>query len=48
MLIEAESVEDVLSVLQSDPYIVESVPSRILIRTLEINISGNIELLFAR
>ncbi len=45
MLIEGESVEDVLSVLQSDPYIVEPVPSKVLIRSLEINVVGNTQLL---
>ena len=46
MLIEAKSVEDVLTVLQSDPYIVEPIPSKVLIRSLEINVLGNTELLF--
>jgi len=46
MLIEAKSVEDVLAVLQSDPYIVEPIPSKVLIRSLEINVLGNTGLLF--
>lgn len=46
MLIEAESVEDVLTVLQSDPYIVEPIPSKVLIRSLEVNVLGNAGLLF--
>lgn len=46
MLIEAKSVEDVLTVLQSDPYIVEPIPSKVLIRSLEINVLGNTQLLF--
>jgi uncharacterized protein YciI len=46
MLIEAESVEDVLAVLQSDPYVVEPIPSKVLIRSLEINVLGNTQLLF--
>jgi uncharacterized protein YciI len=46
MLIEASSVEDVLGVLQSDPYIVEPIPSKVLIRSLEINVLGNTGLLF--
>ena len=46
MLIEARSVEDVLTVLQSDPYVVEPIPSKILIRSLEINVIGNTKLLF--
>jgi uncharacterized protein YciI len=45
MLIEGESVEDVLSVLQSDPYIVEPIPTKVLIRSLEINVLGNIQFL---
>lgn len=45
MLIEAKSVEDVLAVLQSDPYIVEPIPSKVLIRSLEINVFGNTGLL---
>jgi len=48
MLIEAESVEDVLTVIQHDPYIVEPVSSRLLIRPLEINVLGNTELSFSR
>ena len=46
MLIEAKSVEDVLTVLQNDPYIVEPNPSKVLIRSLEINVLGNTRLLF--
>jgi uncharacterized protein YciI len=46
MLLEAESVEDVLTILQSDPYIVEPIPSKVLIRSLEVNVAGNPELLF--
>lgn len=46
MLIEAESVTDVLSVLQSDPYVVEPISSSVLIRSLEINVLGNADLLF--
>lgn len=46
MLIEAKSVEDVLTVLQSDPYIVEPSPNKVLIRSLEINVAGNTGLLF--
>ena len=45
MLIEAKSVEDVLTVLQSDPYIIEPIPSKVLIRSLEISVLGNPELL---
>ena len=45
MLIEAQSVEDVLTVLQNDPYVVEPAPSKVLIRSLEINVLGNTELL---
>ena len=45
MLIEAQSVEDVLAVLQNDPYVVEPAPSKVLIRSLEINVFGNTELL---
>ena len=45
MLIEAQSVEDVLTVLQRDPYIVEPIPSKVLIRSLEINVLGNTGLL---
>ena len=48
MLIEAKSIEDVLMVLQSDPYIIEPVPSKVLIRSLEINVLGNTELLFSK
>lgn len=40
MLIEAKSVEDVLTVLQSDPYIVEPIPSKVLIRSLEVTSSA--------
>ena len=46
MLIEAKSVEDVLNVLQSDPYVVEPIPSKVQIRSLEINVLGNTGLLF--
>jgi hypothetical protein len=46
MLIEAHSVEDVLTILQSDPYVVEPMPSKVLIRSLEINVIGNTTLLF--
>jgi uncharacterized protein YciI len=46
MLIEAQSVEDVLAVLQSDPYVVEPNPSKVLIRSLDINVLGNTKLLF--
>ncbi len=46
MLIEGKSVEDVLAVLQNDPYIVEPIPSKVLIRSLEINVLGNTQLLF--
>jgi uncharacterized protein YciI len=45
MLIDGKSVEDVLTVLQSDPYIVEPNPSKVLIRSLEINVLGNTQLL---
>jgi uncharacterized protein YciI len=48
MLIEAKSVEDVLTVLQRDPYIVAPVPSKVVIRSLEINVLGNTELLFSK
>jgi uncharacterized protein YciI len=46
MLIEAKSVEDVLTVLQNDPYIVEPNPSKVMIRSLEVNVLGNTRLLF--
>ena len=46
MLIQAKSVEDVLTVLQSDPYIVEPIPSKVLIRSLDVNVLGNTGLLF--
>jgi uncharacterized protein YciI len=46
MLIEAESLTDVLSVLQSDPYVVGPISSSVLIRSLDINVLGNTELLF--
>jgi uncharacterized protein YciI len=46
MLIEAESFTDILSVLQSDPYVIEPISSSVLIRSLEINVLGNTELLF--
>lgn len=46
MLIEAESFTDVLSVLQSDPYVTEPISSSVLIRSLEINVLGNVDLLF--
>ena len=45
MLIEGKSVEDVLAVLQSDPYIVEPIPTKVLIRSLEVNVLGNTQLL---
>lgn len=45
MLIEAESFTDVLSVLQSDPYVTEPISSSVLIRSLEINVLGNVDLL---
>lgn len=46
MLLDAASVTDVLTVLQSDPYIAKPVSSRVLIRSLKIEAIGNIELLF--
>ena len=45
MLFEAKSVEDVLAILQSDPYVVDPIPSKVLIRSLEINVLGNTGLL---
>lgn len=46
MVIEAESFTDVLSIVQVDPYVVEPISSSVLIRSLEINVVGNSELLF--
>jgi len=46
ILLEAASVEDVLTILQRDPYVVEPIPSKVLIRSLELNVVGNTELLF--
>lgn len=45
MVIEAESFSDVLSALQGDPYVVQPISSSVLIRSLEINVLGNTELL---
>jgi uncharacterized protein YciI len=45
MVVEAASFTDVLSLLQSDPYVIQPISSSVLIRPLEINVLGSIGLL---
>ncbi|MFZ2063874.1 MAG: YciI family protein [Candidatus Binatus sp.] len=48
MILQAESLSEVVSVLQGDPYVTEQISSSVQIRSLEINLVGDIDLLVRR
>jgi uncharacterized protein YciI len=45
ILLEAESFNDVLSMLQKDPYVTEPTSSSVQMQSLKINVVGNTKLL---
>jgi uncharacterized protein YciI len=48
MILQAKSFADVVSVLQGDPYVTEQISSSVQIRSLEINLVGDTDLLVRR